>query len=136
MVAADDQQFLAGRGVPARRVVVHAPVAHVQALSRGPPPWMQSSYSVYAYDERARRSLFIGVRFSHDRRLEAFILVVFFLLVIIVVGISRRHLVADESEEAPVRLLLDVATMLPCEIAVGQTWSARWPHINSTSVRL
>jgi hypothetical protein len=47
-------------------------------LRVGPPPWMilpdmQSSYSVYAYDERARRSLFIGVRFSHDRRLEGIV---------------------------------------------------------------
>ena len=47
-------------------------------------------------------TLFIQFGFSHNRRLEVFVLVVFFLLVIIVVGISRRHLVAYDSEETPV----------------------------------
>src|SRR5262245_8868982 len=37
MVAADNQQFLAGRGVPARREVVHAAVAHVHAIDNGVP---------------------------------------------------------------------------------------------------
>jgi hypothetical protein len=35
VIAADDQQFLAGRGVPARRVVVRAAVAHAQAVDDG-----------------------------------------------------------------------------------------------------
>src|SRR5262245_222670 len=36
--------------------------------------------------------LFIGLGFSHDRRLEVFVLLVFFLvLVIVVIGISRRQ---------------------------------------------
>jgi len=39
-------------------------------------------------------TLFIQFGFSHNRRLEVFVLVVFFLLVIVVVGISRRHLIA------------------------------------------
>src|SRR5262249_33944758 len=37
MVATDDQQILARRGVPARRVVVHAAVAHVHAIDNGVP---------------------------------------------------------------------------------------------------
>src|SRR5262249_11403623 len=49
-------------------------------------------------------TLFIGVGFSHDQGLDVFVLFVFFLLlvIIIVVGISRRHLVARDSEENPV----------------------------------
>jgi hypothetical protein len=37
LVAADDQQFLAGRGVPARRVVVHAAIARIHAIDNGVP---------------------------------------------------------------------------------------------------
>ena len=51
---------------------------------------------------RVSLTLFIQFGFSHNRRLEVFVLVVFFLLVIIAVGISRRHLVACDSEEAAV----------------------------------
>jgi hypothetical protein len=51
---------------------------------------------------RVSLTLFIQFGFSHNRRLEVFVLVVFFLLVIIAVGISRRHLVAYDSEEAAV----------------------------------
>jgi hypothetical protein len=81
------------------------------AYRRRPPLWiilphMQLSYSVYPYDDwalgppkRVSLTLFIQFGFSHNRRLEVFVLVVFFLLVIIVVGISRRHLVAYDSEE-------------------------------------
>ena len=35
VIAADDQQFLARRGVPPRRIVVHTAVAHVHAIDDG-----------------------------------------------------------------------------------------------------
>src|SRR5262245_36913945 len=104
---------------------------------------------------RALLTLSIRFRFSHDRRLEVFVLLVFFLVVIIVIiGISRWHFVAHDGEETPLdrrsrntfkgtqgscRFLFDVATFkVGCyrgEFAVGQIWSTRWRHINSTSVR-
>src|SRR6266404_3883331 len=37
VIAADDQQVLAGRGVPARRIIVDAAVAHVHAIDDGIP---------------------------------------------------------------------------------------------------
>src|SRR6266404_9693003 len=37
MIAADDEQFLAGRGVPPGRIIVHATVAHVHAIDDGIP---------------------------------------------------------------------------------------------------
>ena len=67
--------------------------------------------------------------------------------------LTRRHLVAYDSEEtqstdqvgtlskagrimsAPFGRRDIHGRMLLCEIAVGQAWSGRWPHINSTSVR-
>src|SRR5262245_44130135 len=36
---------------------------------------------------------------------------------------------------APVGYRDTDARMLLCKSAVGQTWGARWPHTNSTSVR-
>src|SRR5262249_57608670 len=39
VIAADDQQLLAGRSVPARRIVVHAAVAHVHAINHGIAKW-------------------------------------------------------------------------------------------------
>jgi len=35
MIAADDQQLLARSGVPARRIIVQAAVAHVHAIDDG-----------------------------------------------------------------------------------------------------
>jgi hypothetical protein len=35
VIATDDQQFLARRGVPLRRIVVHAAVAHVRTIDDG-----------------------------------------------------------------------------------------------------
>ena len=35
VIAPDYQQLLAGRGVPARRIIVHAAVAHVHAIDDG-----------------------------------------------------------------------------------------------------
>jgi hypothetical protein len=32
MIAADDQQLLAGRGIPSWRIIVYAAVAHVHAI--------------------------------------------------------------------------------------------------------
>ena len=109
-VAADDEQLLARRSVPSRRIAVDATVAHIQAVDDGVPKraaalddYIQSSSSVC--DEpgprptKARVALFIGFGFSHDRRLEIFVLLVFFLFVIIVVRVSRWHLVAPNSAE-------------------------------------
>src|SRR5262245_51310025 len=101
-------------------------------------PDMLSSYSVHAYDERARRStLFIGGGFSHDRRLDVFILVVLvvlvvlFFLVIIVVWISRRHLVADDSEEAPVNRP-SRNTFKDMQDHVGSYWTSRHSRTDVT----
>ena len=139
-----------------------ATVAHIHAVDDGVPKraaalddCIQSSYSVY--DEpgprptKARGALFIG--FSHDRGLEVFVLLVFFLSSSSSLGsrggisfalTAQRPQSTDQVGTRPkARRIMSApmgcrdihGRMLPCEIAVGQTWSARWPHINSTSVR-
>jgi hypothetical protein len=80
----------------------------------------------------ASPTLFIRLGFSHDRRLEVFVLLVFFLflVVIIVVGISRRHLVADDCEEAPVNRP-SRNTFKDTQDHVGSYWMSRhsWPDV-------
>ena len=46
MIAPDDQEFLAGRSIPPRRIVVRAALAHVHAVDDGIPKRSASSWNI------------------------------------------------------------------------------------------
>ena len=77
MIAADNQQLLAGRGVPPWRIVVHAAIAHVHAIDDGiakrpaaldDPPTHEGVYIVIRRSGANRTAQV--VRVNHCERLE------------------------------------------------------------------
>ena len=53
MIAPDDQQILAWRGVPPRRIIVHAAVAHVHAVDNG------ITYGLTALDDSSAHDRYV-----------------------------------------------------------------------------
>src|SRR5262245_50822524 len=114
-----------------------------------------SSYSVHAYDERARHSRYSswsgslttgGSRSSSSSSSSpsSSSSSLGSRGGILLPMTSRRSQSTDQVGtlskigrimSAPVGYRDTDARMLLCESAVGQAWSARWPHTNSTSVR-
>jgi hypothetical protein len=72
MIAPDDKQLLAGRAVPARRVIAHPAVSHIHALhdcvSKGPATLNDASAhgsDIMARRRRRRYAIVLGL--YHDR---------------------------------------------------------------------
>ena len=66
MIAPDHQQVLAGRGVPARRIIVNAAIARVQSVDDG------ETYRRAALDESPAHDRYVATGGSGDQSLEGF----------------------------------------------------------------